>query len=259
MNILSVYNKNMNSKNPFKEEKQIISKYTTCKYNSKEPKNEYDNDDFDKNKSNLDKLNNIEISITPSGYSLIKFILIHFEYYSNRIRNDNESLKHPLFYLGLKKAKDGKYLFEHKIDSVLELIKKEAKDNFFFFSKIFREKNRITPEEFEESNMAFKYFSENRKSNKGCFHLTRIISSQIAYIDKFRLYLINKDSLIDMQQITNINNLLIKYIKNYLSILEKYSLDSRKSIILGEIAKQIQIIENTFDKNSGILVPNHEE
>ncbi len=232
VNVLSIYNKEIQHKNAFNEELEFLQKNPQIL--EKDSK-----DDIKK------KIMNTEVSITPAGYSLIKYIFIHFEYYSNRIKKENSQLKHPLFYLGLKKNKFGRYLFEDKINNVLNILKKEFKDSFTFFNKTYLENKKLTSKLFEESEFSFKYLSTKRKSRNGVFHITRVTSSQIAYIDNFRVYLLNKESVKNNKnEIALINTKIINLIREYIDLINKYSLDSRKDFIVNTLETHIGKIEN---------------
>lgn len=176
------------------------------------------------------KLDKIKISINSSGYIYIKDIVRHYEYFSFR---EN---KKPLFAsTDLKKSKDELvYEFIENISKTYE-ITKECLDSLKKFLSIERHKY------FEYHSYCFKLFKKDDLLDEsfitqevyfdgdkepGRLYINRIVDYHTEYIDRFRLYILNNNKIIDnyIKETgksakgirSEINNTLIDFIEKYI-------------------------------------------
>lgn len=131
------------------------------------------------------KCKNINIKITKAGFTFLKYVLIHFEFYSV-IAGNNKSL-----FSSKYSTKDKRYEFIHIINNVYNLVKTHCQLMHDFYNNVIKEKLKIKPEEYKAKYYAFKYLGRPGTSRKqfGHFHITRLVNSMIGYIDQYRIFL----------------------------------------------------------------------
>ncbi len=207
IHLLTVHNKKILSKNSFKEEIAQVSRLAKL-ISSDRSKDSQLREDI------IRKLDDIQIKVNPSGFALVRYILPHFEYYSNLAKCEL-----PLFSLGINKDKNGSFIFLQNIEKVLKIVKDHFELNNKFFIRHFGNENNNCPDVFNadyyrKSSFSFKYKSDNSKMTMGEFHMTRVINFHLIYLDRFRLYLAdakcnsNKD-------VATINRKILEKMKDY--------------------------------------------
>jgi len=177
------------------------------------------------------ELDNYEITLNPSGLSCVKNLLVHFECYSVLFKAG----KRPLFLLGLKPGKDYAYEFEDVINKVFLKVEEHCSYMRTRFRTVFEEKKGMTQKAFLRSPYAFKHF-EKKTNPEGLFHATRVAIFHINYIDRFRLWILEKER--DRENKQRINKSLVGFIERYSDILHQWEgLEKVKQDISFEIAK----------------------
>jgi hypothetical protein len=187
-------------------------------------------------RNNLDSIN---LRINEAGFAYIRHILPHFEFYS-AIREENT---HSLFEFGTKKdSKTQKFLFETTIDSVIEIVRNHIKSMKNFFQTKYQNNNIISKERFYSSPYCFKYYGiSDVPQEKGYFHSTRMITQQIDYIDKFRMYLLRTEPLSE-EKVIEINKSLISKIDIYLNLLGNSIDDEGKNKFVNGFKEKVKTI-----------------
>lgn len=165
-----------------------------------------------------ERLYNIEIALNPAGFSCIKNLLVHFEFYSVIFDVSDK----PLFLVGLGKTivdDEEKYEFEVIIGNVLHHVDIHNSYMRTRFKKFFVGKRQMTQQQFLRSDYSFRHFEKGR-NEKGLFHATRLAILHINYIDRFRRSVLKKvKSQAEKQRI---NKLLIGFIEKYNAILQDW-------------------------------------
>lgn len=148
-----------------------------------------------------------ELMLCECGYAYIERLMSDFEFFSNRISNDYDSI---YIISDLDKIKT-------IIDGVYTAVKNCCLD-MLAFSKVYMQKKKI--ESYEEySRLAIHPRTHNGNPQ---LHTERIIFSHIAYLDQCRLYHINL--VTDYELKKQINSLFVDYISLYLSLYQEYIL-----------------------------------
>jgi hypothetical protein len=131
------------------------------------------------------KLNEIKIRVNPAGFTYVRSLITHFEFYSCLAENTE-----PLYVnaTAINSVKQDEYLFENKINKTLKVVKIHIQSMKLFYENNYIP-NGITPERYPSSIYCFKHHgfgSSERLDKEGYFHSTRVVTSQIDYIDNFR-------------------------------------------------------------------------
>ena len=202
------------------------------------------------------KLSSTKIKINPAGYSYVRYILPHFEFYSNlQIQTE------PLFFIKDDiDEKNLKYKFEPVIESVMKLVQLHLNAMNTYYSKKYKEHYPI--DDFYASIFCFKYHGEGNHvpKQKGLFHSSRVITSHIDYIDNFRIYLTETS---EKDNIKGINNKLLRYLEKYVEYLnesndkyaiKRYALQFKRCIEYIRLTKkyEFRINRKNGDKLLGI-------
>ena len=167
-------------------------------------------------------MNEVRVRINPAGFTFVRYVLIHFEFYSNIVMN-----KGPLFvdHLSTDPNQEDRYLFETKIDNVIRMVRIHIRSMEQFFKLNYSEAG-VDANRFRRSRYCFRHLGNAAAARSvGYFHLSRVITSHIDYIDYFRLQTVNK-FVNDDSELVKINRLLITKIQIYVQML-KMSMDDR--------------------------------
>lgn len=165
-----------------------------------------------KNEKKIIKLDEIKVKLNPSGFVYIKYLLPHFEFYSNLVGNES-----PLFFNALS-FENNAYNFQNKIESVLKLVTKHTNSMRTFYRKKFH-KSIESHDSFRKSTYCFKHIGRTTLPlREGLFHSTRIITSHIDYINRFRINLIK--NLERDEMVKRINEIMIEYYSEYIDLLK---------------------------------------
>lgn len=169
-----------------------------------------------------------ELLLCECGYAFIERLSSSFEYFSNRISNDNVSL-----YL-LSDLKEMELIIKDVYASVNLCCK-----DMIVFSEIYMKKKKIS--EYE------KYIQlpihPRTRSGKPQVHTERIIFNHISYLNDCRLYQIN--SIDSLSKKKRINNMFVSYIKKYLTLYwnEITPISSDRKTVARDLFKTINEIE----------------
>ena len=195
-------------------------------------------------------LDDIKIRVTPAGFTFVRYILIHFEFYSNLVNNPDP--------LSIRESeisdRPHKFQFEEAIDKVLDLVSLHIKSmEKFFNEKYFKVVGSV--DSFYTSDYCFRHLGEaNIAMEQGYFHSTRIITSHINYIDQFRCEMLHKFKDTDTETLRKINKVLIEKIQAYINML-KNSIDERgKKDFISDFEEAIHAIETDFKKAPEIKI-----
>lgn len=208
--------------------------------------------------SSMDKedLKKILIKINPAGFTNIRYLLPHFEFYSVFTHyNDNYIQKaniRSLYDDDFKCNSNGQYNFQDKISRVLKMVDLHCRAMGKFYKQYYS-----FVDDFYQSKYCFKHFGESRMNRKsGYFHSTRIIAQHIGYIDEFRIFAIRNPQLSEIY--TDINEKLIKFIQEYINLLEIGIDVNAKDKFLKSWKESIQKIEESKyqDKETTINFQN---
>lgn len=135
----------------------------------------------------LRSLNDINISINPGAFIYLKNIITHFEFYANLA-----GLNKPLFSVGMSRSGPPKYqyLFDLYINAVMRRVKSHILLMSAFYRNTIKSELKWSEKKYKGSEYTFKYYGKGEYKKYGLLHATRIITTHIDYIDKFRLLMI---------------------------------------------------------------------
>jgi hypothetical protein len=181
------------------------------------------------------------LKVNPAGFTTVRYILPHFEFYSNLVRN-----KESLFHRPLDHEPDGKkYVFESKIDNVFELVEDHVTAMTLFFDRKYTAMRDMTPATFASSPYCFRHHSTFRVAQPaGYSHGVKIITAHRDYLDRFRLDIINRRGL-DEATAREINELLVRRIHKYVQLLDSVLDRDVGRSFAEQFERQIGIIEKS--------------
>lgn len=190
------------------------------------------------------KLNAVKVRVNPAGFTFVRYILTHFEFYSNLVKNSG-----PLTLIESElDTRPEKFEFEVLIDRVIKLVEAHIKSMEQFFAE------RYTPvvgspEDFYRSDYCFRHQgTANMASEQGYFHSTRIITSHINYIDHFRIKVLTDFRHRALEALQDVNARLVERVKTYIELL-RASIDERaKRDFIGDFEEAIHVIESDCQK-----------
>jgi hypothetical protein len=166
------------------------------------------------------ELNRILIRVNPAGFTLVRFILNHFEFYGHLKSNETSLFEEPL--TGERMA-DGRWVydFERKIDKVLNLVTEHVTLMRKFFDSHYGGV-RVTGEDFPRSPYCFRHQGKARVAAVvGQSHTISLVTSHIDYIDHFRWHLFHgkKPLIADPDEVKRVNDLLCDVLIKYVELL----------------------------------------
>lgn len=197
-------------------------------------------------------LNNIKLRINASGFAYLRYVLNHFEFYSNLAENST-----PLFVFPLEKtARGNRYTFEDVIDNVFHVVRTHTDSMGTFFEDNYIPIG-IMPEKYYQSDFCFRHLGGSKHAQSaGYFHSTRVITSHIDYLDNFRRQAIKETYLPEDEKI-RINKILIAKVDKYITLLEK-SHDKKAAKDFSDLRKGVKkIIASDYrDMHTQIKLPD---
>lgn len=146
-----------------------------------------------------------EFRICDCGETYINEIVPQFEFYSVRIDE-----QHPNLY-SINKVED----LEEVLQSVFEKIQVCCEKQIEFARKYMEEYN------LDRANYLTQYFHPRTHLENPQLHIERVIFSHIEYFNKYRMYLNSKNK---PEKYDKFNDVLLKYIGNYLEVYNDYIL-----------------------------------
>tara|TARA_R110000796_G_scaffold77584_1_gene173094 strand:- start:36409 stop:38610 length:2202 start_codon:yes stop_codon:yes gene_type:complete len=225
--LISVYNEsNDKVKVNFSKERKLLKRIM---------ENEYDVYKF------KDKLKNYQVHINSSGYIYLRHILIHFEYFSNlineRYHKNYRSLVESIDF----DSKENEFEFIVIINKVIKKLKKYKLNIDNFLSNL--SKNGKTADWY--LNEEYTFITE--PNSQPSFYFTRVVSSHMDYIDKFRYFLfidkrIRKNVIKNGSTIAEINKKLVLQLAEYHHLLDSGYKDQNAIIKIRENKKNIKYI-----------------
>jgi hypothetical protein len=163
------------------------------------------------------ELKSILVRVNPAGFTLVRYILPHFEFYSNLVKNTNALSHQPLERVSNPNS-DVVYAFEEKIDKVFDQVQKHIASMKMFFDKRYLAEG-ITPARFARSCYCFRHPGTARvATSSGHSHTIKIITAHIDYIDAFRLNLLRSSGL-EGDLLRSVNRSLVARIEKYVGLL----------------------------------------
>jgi|GEM_PF-3258553 len=206
--LITFDNKQVFSKDSFDNEKSILETLV----------NKLEDDNLDKKQ----ELNNIKIRLNPAGFSYVRDITRHYEFFSIRAGNSK-----PLFCSLNDKYKmydNDEFDFIVNIKKTF-LLSKDCIENLIKFLE------SDTIKDYSNSTHCFKIYSNYDEFEDDPYNRTRIelqamriIDTHIRYIDTFRIYILNNDRYLNKFRMKNTVELK-KYInKEIIDVIDQYVL-----------------------------------
>ncbi len=205
------------------------------------------------------KLNKITVRLNPAGFTYIRDICKHYEFYSIRVDN-----KKPLFCSLDYKFANGSIKFDfisnikntfnlakECIENLIKFLDSGVVGNYSYSDHCFRTYNPY--DEFED---------DPYQKPRSVIHTIRIIDTHVGYIDTFRLYILNNYPYFN-EVYTHINNGYNVQIN-----IDKVKKDINKEIIdiieqyvsflvqINEGGEDTKNLMNIFHKNINIIKRN---
>lgn len=163
-------------------------------------------------------LTSVLVRPNPSGFTCVRYVLPHFEFYANLVDNESSLFRDPF-----KSSEGGKitFNFEQKIDRVYEQVRRHVVSMKKFFENRYTAMRGMTAETFPRSKYCFRQQGVSRfPRDSGVSHTIRIVTTQIKYIDNFRLIHV-QDREMDDDMIRRLNKSLVSRIRQYVQLLQQ--------------------------------------
>jgi hypothetical protein len=177
------------------------------------------------------ELNTILARPNPAGFTYVRYILPHFEFYSNLAKNESSLFDNPF----TRSSASDPYAFETKIDAVLRIVRKHVRNMKQFFDT--RYMDAKIAENFAQSDFAFRHAGPVLLGKKhGHSHTIRVATSHIGYIDFFRRSMVEHSSL-DVAEKQRVNDILAAKIREYVRLLH-YAPDQ---LVGDSLAKEFEV------------------
>ncbi|MGB3180454.1 MAG: hypothetical protein WBB45_03640 [Cyclobacteriaceae bacterium] len=228
-NLITIYNKSIVNISDFDDTKGFLEELKGLKQIE-------DNEEGHKNVSErilelIKLIDNIEIKVNPSGYSYVKYVLTHFEFYNNMGSYDLSLF--DFVYNGNEFNHDE---FRRILNSVFKVIEIHCRlMNLFYLHKM---RSKIEDDNFCTSVYCLKIIG-NKKKAKGYFHSIRIITSFIDYLDNFRLEYFNK-----FGNDYSFNEYMVGFIRRLVEMIKESNDERAIRNFYPRFKKKIQYIEN---------------
>lgn len=156
----------------------------------------------DKNSS---KTNYTELLLCECGFAYIERLTSEFEFFSNRISNNNQSI---YFLSNINEI-------SNIIDKIYEAVKNCCQDMIKFSKKYMEKKNMSSYKQYIKLPIHPRTYSGNPQ-----LHTERIIFSHIHYLNHCRIYHINRTNMPAEKK--TLNTIFINYISKYLNLYLEY-------------------------------------
>jgi hypothetical protein len=198
------------------------------------------------------------LKVTPAGFTCVRYVLPHFEFYSNLARNTAALFHEPLERVHV----DGttRYAFEAKIDAVLALVIEHVTSMKLFFDRRYTALRNMSARTFPTSKYCFRHQGEARVAQpRGQSHTIKIISAHRDYIDRFRQELLKRPDLDHATKI-RVNESLVLRLEKYVALF-KQALDQDTASLFSEpLQERINVIKASgyADLKTRIAVPRPE-
>lgn len=193
------------------------------------------------------------VRITNSGFLYLNTVLTHFEYFSARVKRSKHYT--PLFLKqNLIKCSTDYYVFEKIIKVVFKEVKLCWDKLKKFYIVVFQQKCKYTNASFLSSKFVYRNQRDDYTPVTPLFHIERIVHFHISYIDAFRRYAFyildhsdnNYDDIVAEKQ--EINKRLIKYIIDYISLVDDQEISSKASMnLISNYKKCIEKIKKSHN------------
>jgi len=237
---------------PIEHENSLIVKLlNSCSIENNEDNNTL-TECFKSCKDVEEQLRKVKIKITPAGIAYLKHLHIHFEFYSALAKEQV-----PLFVAGETALQgEGELSLEEVeriIEGVFKVVKNQREIMLRFYKRKFVGEMGFDVEKFLTSNYAF-LFSGRRRAHQGQFHIARVITAHIDYIDNFRLFMLDgvreeKTRFLNLTperqaMVLEINKKLLHFLKKYTYLLRRVP-DPRVQQWVEILLDQIRKIESS--------------
>jgi len=228
--LITIYNKELDAKKEINldDELNLLLKYKNS--NSSTESNSITEEE-------IKKLNKIEISTNPSAYIYIRYLIVHFEYFSIYATQVNDTRKYkPLLQELDFDNSNLLYSFEDVIESVLNVVKDYKKNTEIYFKKNVETKYSIS--DYSQSIFTFRKEHEQTKQ----FYFSRIVTTHIEYLENFRYYLWHDSNIRNRieenhtkfpasKSFKQIQFFIVKKISEYLDLLKDFPYPALGNII----------------------------
>lgn len=235
--LLTIYNVNLT-----REKQTHFIRETARKYAHREKLDSQQAKTQDTNPEDRIDLNSIRIRVNLAGFTFVRYILIHFEFYSNLAKNN-----HPLSIRESEIRNPPKiFYFQEAIDNVLKVVGHHIGSMEKFFDERYR---AVVGDTFDTTDYCFRHLGDAIVAvDKGWFHSTRIITSHINYIDRFRCEVPAKFTDASDETLIRVHRTLVDKIERYIELLRS-SFDERgKSDFIADFEEAITAIKSALNK-----------
>lgn len=235
--LISIYGKQLNEgKLKFKKEQKLYEdKYI------KKDENSY---------SKFQEINkDLYVHINASGYVYLRYIIIHFEYFSILNHKRINKKYTPLFLSYKRTPNKNDYQFTRILNDVFDETKLFKKNIEKFKQKTLNwDENDII--KYRDSYLCFKADS----NSKGTYYLPRVVSFHVNYIDQFRYFILSTPNKFKpcskYRSIGEVNEFMIRLIIKYCNLILQnkiiYSTIPRMNKIKTKAIKALGSDRNTW-------------
>lgn len=201
-----------------------------------------------------------KISINPSGFSYIRYITPHFEWFSYRCSKDNYMGAYPCLYLASFNGKTDYINYKIIIDDVYSSVEKCLEKVISAYKKYYKVKCE-SYFEVKKKEFILRHCNDEEMDDKplreGRLYATRVIEQHTSYLDSYRLYILEElnnryeNMKMKYDKKVEVNKYIINIIKKYFEfIYSKLYVQDEEDFgseirIYNEVIKRINEIEKS--------------
>lgn len=184
----------------------------------------------------------ILLKVNPAGFTCVRYILPHFEFYSSLVRNEESLFRNPMSQILAEKGEI--FAFEPKVDKVLALVEEHVMSMKKFFDRKYTTIRKMNVESFPRSKYCFRHPGDSRVARPtGHSHTIKVLTAHIGYLDLFRYDLINRPGAESL--VPKINEALVSRIRSYVKLFS-HALDRGPALSFADqFERPIAIIEQS--------------
>jgi hypothetical protein len=182
------------------------------------------------------------LKVNPAGFTCVRYVLPHFEFYSSLVRNAESLFRNPLSKIQTEKGE--LFAFEPKVDKVVALVEEHVMSMKKFFDRKYTAMRKMNVDSFPRSKYCFRHAGDSRVARPtGHSHAIKVLTAHIGYLDLFRYDLINRTGADAM--VAKINEALVRRIRSYVKLFT-HALDRGAAGLFAEqFERSIGIIEQS--------------
>lgn len=181
------------------------------------------------------KAMSILLRVNPAGFTYVRYILPHYEFYSNLVDNPNSLFQDPARW-----NRKEQFSFEPRVDKVLQQVEQHVDTMAKFFESRYKPAG-ITADKFPFSKYCFRHQKKSKHAKTaGHSHTIKIVTQHIDYLEQYRERLLKSER--DEEERRALNKALVSRVERYVELLAKAPDQKTATIFWDEFRTAIDTI-----------------